>query len=146
MAKSKAKKITRAQKKKENDEAVQRRNEIRTLKLQLAAAKEKKSGEESSEQSEENKRKIEELDKKLQDLSQDYQMDSDNEDGGNGIGSKDVDKGSKDVDKGSKDVDERPIESIEPNGEREPLFIPQELQDVGPQGVKQTPVKQESLE
>jgi len=67
MLKSKAKKITRAQKKKENDD-VWRRNEIRTLKLQLAAIKEKKSGEESSKQSEEDKRKIEELDKKLQDL------------------------------------------------------------------------------
>ena len=56
------------------------------------------------------------MDKKLQDLSQDYQIESDNKDSRNGAGSKDVDEGSKDVEK-------RPVESIEPDGEREPLFI-----------------------
>jgi len=40
-------------------------------------------------------------------------MELDDEDSGNGIG--------------SKDVDERPIESIEPNGERELFFILLEL-------------------
>jgi hypothetical protein len=43
-------------------------------------------------------------------------MELDDEDSRNGTGSKNVDKGFKDVDK-------RPIESIEPNREREPLFI-----------------------
>ena len=58
-------------------------------------------------------------------------MELDDEDGGNGVGFKDVDK--------------RPIESMEPNKEREELFILLELQDVDPQGVKQTPVKQEYI-
>ena len=138
MAKAKAKKITRSQQKEGRVKAVQQQNEIKALKLQLAAAKEKKSGEESSEQSEEDKRKIEELDqeianrdKMLQELTQDNEMELDDEDGGNGAG--------------SEDVDERPVESVEPDGEREELFIPPEPQDADSQGVKQTPVKQEYM-
>ena len=57
--------------------------------------------------------------------------DGNDKDGGNGAGSKDVDK--------------RPIESIKLNREREPLFILLEPQDIDPQGVKQTPIKQEYI-
>jgi hypothetical protein len=51
-------------------------------------------------------------------------MELDNEDGRNnkdGRNDEDSRNGA-----GSKDVDKRPIESIEPNREREPLFIPLE--------------------
>jgi len=46
-------------------------------------------------------------------LTQDNEIELDNKDGGNGVG--------------SKDVDERPIESMEPSKEKEKLFILLEL-------------------
>ena len=49
----------------------------------------------------------------MQELTQNNQIEVDNKDGRNSVGSKDIDK--------------RPIESIEPNREREPLFILLEL-------------------
>jgi len=48
-----------------------------------------------------------------------------NKDGGNDKDSKNDKDGGNSV--GSKDIDKRPIESIEPNREREPLFILLEL-------------------
>ena len=52
-------------------------------------------------------------------------MELDNEDGGNNKDSRNDEDSRNSV--GFKDVDKRPIESIEPNREREPLFILLEL-------------------
>ena len=70
-------------------------------------------------------------------------MELDNEDGGNDEDNGNDEDGGNGA--GSEDVDERPVESIEPNREREPLFVPPEPQDVDPQGVKQMPIKQEYI-